>query len=489
MSKGLFKDFNPVSETQWKQKIQMDLKGADYNETLLTATREGIDIKPFYHRENAPKVHIPNRSTQTNDWYISQRVYAGNAVAANKKAHDILNRGGEGVIFTIPNKDIDPAALLKGLPKVGIQIHPQFFDLDYIKSIHEIEPKAYVHIDIIHQLFSDGNWFHNKDQDHKNLDSFINDFQGYFSNITVNTSIYKEAGATITQELAYFTAHLNEYLNHLNDSGTLSAFAKAETKHSSLQEPATDVSSSDSRERLQNEKARITKRINIDTTIGSNYFFEIAKYRAYRILTKTLGEIYDLDLGCYITATPSLRNKSLMDYNVNMLRTTTECMSAILGGADTLCNIPYDTFFSKENEFGDRIARNQLRILKDEAYLNKVGNAADGSYYIDSITQQLVEKALEIFKDIENAGGFVQSLFDGTIQRKIKESAQQEQEDFNSGKRVLIGANKHVNADLPLQKEYEILPFVKVNPRKTLVQPIVARRITEDLEKSEIAKL
>lgn len=459
MSKELFKDFDPVSEAQWKQKIQMDLKGADYNETLLTATREGINIKPIYHSDTAPQINIPNRSTQTNDWYISQKVYAGNATAANKKAHDILNRGSEGIIFNIPNKDIDPAVLLKGLPKVGIQIHPQFFDLDYIKSIHEIAPKAYVHIDCKHQLASDGNWFKNKDQDLKNLEVFINSYYGYFSNITVNTSTYQQAGATITQELAYFTAHLNEYLNHLNDAGNLSAFAKAE------------------------------KRINIDTAIGSNYFFEIAKYRAYRILTKTLGEVYDLDLGCYITATPSLRNKSLMDYNVNLLRTTTECMSAILGGADTLCNIPYDTFFNKENEFGDRIARNQLVILKDEAYLNQIGNAADGSYYIDTITQQLVEKALEIFKDIENAGGFIQSLFEGTIQRKIKESAQQEQADFNSGKRVLIGANKHVNADLPLQKEYEILPFVKIDPRKTLVQPIVPKRITEDLEKSEIAKL
>ena len=455
----LFKDFEPVSEAQWKQKIHMDLKGADYNETLLTATREGIDIKPIYHKDTAHQLNIPNRSTQNNDWYISQKVYAGNAAAANKKAHDILNRGGEGIIFIIPNKEIDLSILLNELPEVGIQIHPQFFDLEYIESLHKIAPTAYVHVDIIHQLVSDGNWFQNKDQDHKNLDNFIDKFEGYFSNITVNTSSYQQAGATITQELAYFTAHLNEYLNHFDNVGNLTAFAKAE------------------------------KRINIDTTIGNNYFFEIAKYRAYRILTKTLGDVYEIDLGCYITATPSLRNKSLMDYNVNMLRITTECMSAIMGGADTLCNLPYDTFFNKENEFGDRIARNQLRILKDEAYLNKVGNAADGSYYIDTITKQLVEKALEIFKTIENAGGFVQSIFEGTIQRKIKESAQQEQADFESGKRVLIGANKHINADLPLQKEYEILPFVKVNPRKTLVQPIVPKRITEDLEKNEIEKL
>ncbi|WP_213523545.1 methylmalonyl-CoA mutase subunit beta [Nonlabens sp.] len=459
MSKELFHDFEPVSEAQWKQNIQMDLKGADYNKTLITPTREGIHIKPFYHRDGAPEVHIPNRSSPTNDWYISQRVYAGNAVAANKKALDILSRGGEGIIFSIPHKDIDPGVLFKNLPQNGIQVHPQFFDLDYIKSVHKIAPKVYIHIDIIHQLVSDGNWFKNKDQDHQKLDAFIHNFEGYFSNITVNTTTYQQAGATITQELAYFTAHLNEYLNHLNDTGHLSAFAKA------------------------------GKRINIDTSIGSHYFFEMAKYRAYRILTKTLGEVYNIDLECYITASPSLRNKSLMDYNVNLLRTTTECMSAVLGGADTLCNIPYDTFFNKENEFGDRIARNQLIILKEEAYLNQIGNAADGSYYVDTITKQLVEKSLEVFKDIEKAGGMVQSLFEGTIQRKIKESAQQEQQDFNDGKRVLVGANKYPNAALPLQKEYEILPFVKINPRKTLVQPVITRRLTEELEKSEMKKL
>lgn len=474
MSNSLFETFTATTATQWKQKIQMDLKGADYNEALITPTREGINIKPFYHSDTAPDIHIPNRSSKSNDWYISQRVYAGNATAANKKAIDILNRGSEGVILTIPHKDIDLATLLKGLPKQGIQIHTQFFDLDYINSLYEIAPHAFVHIDIIHQLLSDGNWFQNKEQDFLKFHTLIQNFEGYFSNITVNTATYQQAGATITQELAYFVAHLNEYLNGLDEVGLLSAFAKAESQPTT--QSKKDINS-------------IPKRVNIDTAIGSNYFFEIAKYRAYRILTRTIGDLYKIDLGCYITATPSLRNKSLMDYNVNLLRTTTECMSAILGGADTLCNIPYDTFFNKENEFGDRIARNQLLILKEEAYLNKIGNPADGSYYIDSITQQLVEQALDIFKNIESAGGLIQSLFDGTIQRKIKESAQQEQESFNSGKRVLIGANKHPNAALPLQKEYEILPFLKIKQRKTLIEPIVPRRLTEELEKSEMKKL
>lgn len=480
MSKQLFNDFEPVSEAAWKQKIQMDLKGADYNETLITKTTAGIDIKPIYHSDSAPQLNIPSRAT--DNWYISQKIYAGNAVAANKKAKDALARGSEGVLFVIPNKEIDPVELLKDLPEYGIQIHPQFFDVDYLKKVHEINPKAYVHLDIINQLASDGNWFKNATTDHKDYGQFIKSFLGYFSQFTVNTSLYQSAGATVTQELAYFAAHLNEYLNYYcdtskeHDEDIYNAFAKADSKKSQ------DASSSESRERF----AATQKRINIDTTIGSNYFLEVAKYRAYRLITKAVGDVYGLDLGCYITATPSMRNKSLLDYNVNLLRTTTECMSAVLGGADTVYNLPYDAFFNKENEFGDRIARNQLRILKDEAYLDKINNAADGSYYIDTLTKQLTERALELFKTIENAGGFVQSLFDGTIQRKIKESAAQELSDLGNGEKVLVGVNKYPNADLPLQKEYELFPFVKANPRKTLIQPIVPSRIAASIEKAQM---
>lgn len=464
MKKSLFTDFTPVSEAAWKLKIQMDLKGADYNKTLVTPTADGINIKPIYHQDSAPVIDMPHRGTQNNDWYISQKIYCGNPNAANKKTLNVLSRGAEGVLLDIPNPDIDLEVLLKDLPQVGIQVHPQFIDLEFLEKLHDIRPTAYVHLDIIHQLASSGNWFKNQKSDYEKHASFLNSFKGYFSNLTINTSAYQQAGATVTQELVYYVAHLNEYLNHYCDSSkqhdekVYSAFAKAE------------------------------KRINIDTSIGTNYFMEIAKYRAYRVLTKTLGDAYGLDLGCYITASPSLRNKSLLDYNVNLLRTTTECMSAVLGGADTIHNLAYDAFFNKENEFGDRIARNQLLILKEEAYLNKVTNAADGTYYINTLTKEITDKALEIFKTIEKAGGFVQSLFEGTIQRKIKERDHTERELLDKGEKTLIGVNKYPNAALPLKKEYEILPFLKKEPRKTLVTPIAAKRLSEDIEKSQMPK-
>lgn len=464
MKKRLFDEFKPVSEAAWKQKIQMDLKGADYNQTLVTPTPEGINIKPIYHGDTAPVMDLPNRGTKGNDWYISQKIYCGNARAANKKALNVLERGAEGVILDIPTPDIDLAVLLENLLEIGVQVHPRFLDLDFLKKLHGFLPKAYVHLDPIYQLASDGNWFKNQEQDLKKHAEFLKLSNGYFSNITVNTSAYQQAGATATQELAYFTAHLNEYLNQYcdtskkHDGELYSAFAKAE------------------------------KRINIDTCIGSNYFMEIAKYRAYRILTKNLGDAYGLDLSCYISATPSLRNKSLLDYNVNLLRTTTECMSAVMGGADTVHNLAYDAFFHKENEFGDRIARNQLLILKEEAYLSKVSNAADGTYYINSLTKELTEKALDIFKSIEKSGGLIQSLFEGTIQRKIKESDAAERESFKKGEKILVGVNKFSNAEQPLQNEYEILPFQKIEARKTLIQPVTAKRLAEDLEKSQMPK-
>ncbi|WP_194850399.1 methylmalonyl-CoA mutase subunit beta [Nonlabens antarcticus] len=464
MKKRLFDDFSPVSETAWKQKIQMDLKGADYNQTLVTSTPEGINIKPIYHSDSAPVFDVPDSAGKKKDWYVSQKIYCGNARAANKKALDILERGAEGVILDIPDPTIDLEVLLNNLPEIGVQVHPQFLDLEFLKKLSGFLPKANVHLDPIHRLGSNGNWFKNKDHDFKNYQEFLKIFPKYFSNITINTSNYQQGGATATQELAYFTAHLNEYLNAFCDSGKehdeeiFSAFAKAE------------------------------KRINIDITIGANYFMEISKIKAYRILTKTIGNAYGLELSCYITATPSIRNKSLLDYNVNLLRTTTECMSAVLGGSDTVYNLPYDSFFHKQNEFGERIARNQLLILKEEAYLNKVANAADGNYYINTLTKELVEKSLEIFKTIEASGGLITSLFEGTIQRKIKESDTAERELLKKGEKTLVGVNKFPNADLPLQKEYEILPFQKIEPRKTLITPISVKRLAEDLEKSQMPK-
>jgi len=184
---------------------------------------------------------------------------------------------------------------------------------------------------------------------------------------------------------------------------------------------------------------------------------------------------------------PTKRNKTIYDYNVNMLRTTTECMSAILGGADVISNLPYDSLYHKDNEFGDRIARNQLLILKNESYFDKVNNPADGSYYIESLTQQLAEKSLALFKDIELNGGFLKQLNDGIIKRKIQENADKEQELFDSGKEILLGTNKYPNQKDLMKNDLELFPFVKTKPRKTLIVPIIEKRLAEKSEQERLS--
>jgi methylmalonyl-CoA mutase len=161
-------------------------------------------------------------------------------------------------------------------------------------------------------------------------------------------------------------------------------------------------------------------------------------------------------------------------------------MSAILGGADAISNLAYDAIYHKDNEFGDRISRNQLLVLKHESHFNQVHNPADGAYYIETLTEQLAEKALALFKDIESNGGFITQLIEGTIQRKVNESAQKEQDLFDSGKEVLLGTNKYPNKNDKMANDLELFSFVKTNPRKTLITPIIERRLAERLEQERL---
>jgi len=161
-------------------------------------------------------------------------------------------------------------------------------------------------------------------------------------------------------------------------------------------------------------------------------------------------------------------------------------MSAILGGANTICNLAYDGIYHKDNEFGERIARNQLLVLKHESYFDLVSNISEGSYYIESLTNQLAEKALNLFKDIEANGGFLSQLKEGTIQRKIKESAHKEQEQFDNGELVLLGTNKHPNEKDNMKHDLELFPFLKTNIRKTLIKPIIEQRLAEQIEQNRL---
>ena len=452
MSKPLFDNFEPITAKQWKQKIQFDLDGADYNDTLIWTSNEGIPVKPFYNSEDT-KTLQKFHSYEEHDFKICETIYVHNTVSSNKYALKVLNRGVDTLKFVLPSKDVAIDKLLSNINvlKTPIHLEFQFLSEDIAQNLYNTQQGAllYSHVDIIGNLAKSGNWYTDLNTDFEIFNSMV-DHTRMFS---VNVGLYQNAGANMVQELAYALAHANEYLNYFNTA--------------------------------TGEKIN-PKSIVFNVAIGSNYFFEIAKLRALRWLWHILVLEYNLNINCHIFATPSKRNKAIYDYNTNMLRTTTECMSAILGGANTINNLPYDAIYHKTNTFGNRIARNQLLILKHESYFNMVNNAADGCYYIETLTQQLAEKALALFKDIEANGGFLNQLKMGTIQRKINESATKEQAQFDNGEIIILGSNKHVNPKDKMAQNLELYPFVKQKKRKTLIAPIIEKRLTETLEQKRL---
>jgi methylmalonyl-CoA mutase len=457
MSQDLFQEFEAVTAKQWKQKIQFDLKGEDYNEKLIFKSRDGIDVKPFY---NAEDISETTQVLSPKNWEICGKIYVASAEKSNQNALKSLKNGAESLWFIIPSEKTNIKTLLQNIPleKTPIYLGFEFLSDEFIQKINQFltgkKHRISLQLDIVGNLARSGNWYQNLNQDHKNLSNIVSRAKDFKSILSVDATLYQNAGATIPQELAYALAHANEYLNHFDTS----------------------------KESLADFEMQFL------TASGSNYFFEIAKIQALRLLFASLASEYKLPETCHILAQPTKRDKTLYDYNVNLLRTTGQSMSAILGGANSVYNVPYDSIYHKNNEFGDRIARNQLLVLKYESYFDKVSNAAEGAYYIESLTAQFAEKALEIFKEIEQGGGFLKQLKEGIIQQKISESAKKEQEQFNKGELILIGTNKHKNPEDKMKNNLELYPFLKMNPRKTLISPILERRLSEKLEQERIEK-
>ena len=449
--KNLFDDFNSVSSKQWKQRIQFELKGADYNESLIWNSPEDIQVKPFYHKDEY--VGTAPISTKATQFQICQNIFVYDLEKSNGRAIDSINRGAESLCFTLQDDKIEVSKLLQNIDvdKIAIYFNLSFLSTDFVKKIYafaeEKKTKIFCNLDPIGQLAKEGNWFSTQEKTNFDTLNLLSAASTNVSLLSVNSGLYQNAGANMVQQIAYSLAHANEYFNRIT----------------TVNQPMVFL-----------------------VSVGTNYFFEIAKLRALRILFNLIAKEHNHKFDCHLLVSPTKRNKTLYDYNVNMLRTTTECMSAILGGADAIANLPYDALYHKDNEFGDRIARNQLLILKHESYFDKVNNPADGSFYIESLTTQLAEKALVLFKDIEANGGFLKQLNDGIIKRKIQESADKEQELFDSGKEILLGTNKYPNKNDLMKDNLELYPFVKIKPRKTLISPIIEQRLAAKVEQDRL---
>jgi methylmalonyl-CoA mutase len=448
MSKFLFSEFIGTATAAWKQKIQADLKGADYNETLLWKTNEGITVKPFYTKED--RTNIPVKLPQKS-FKICQNIVVSDEKTANKFALEAIEKGATAIQFTAKRK-FDHVLLLDHIHfnAACIYFKFEFLDAAFINEVSQYtgSNNCYFQIDILGSLAEVGNWFVNLKSDFSTLENIVKSVDNC---ISISGDLYQNAGANIVQQLAYTLAHANEYLNYFG----------AENAH----------------------------KIHFQFSVSSNYFHEIAKLRAFRILWEALLSEYGVKATtAHLFVQPSSRNKTLYDYNINMLRTTSECMSAILGGSNTVSNISYDHMYAESNPFGERISRNQLLILQQESGFEHAQDITEGSYYIEALVDQMAEKALIIFKQIEKGGGFLKQLKEGNIQRKIKESSRKEETQFRKNELLLLGTNLQPNKENLMKGNLQLNPFVKQRNIKTLFPPLIRKRLSENMEQERLKK-
>lgn len=405
----LFRDFPPVSAAQWKEQIEKDLRGTGFDQ-LKTATANGYSIQPFYTAEDV--THAAQPLFSRNGWDICASIAVSDEASANERALRVLNNGASGLIFNVYKKT-DLTQLLKNIS--AEHIYSQFdlsndtlYALDELKdlygkeNVHEQKLKCFVNIDPLHLLAKFGEWHDDEEKDLSSLKRLVH--------IPVNAALYHEAGANTVNELALALLHANEYLNYLDGQGN------------------------------GNKKS-----FHFSFAVNSDFFTEIAKLRAFRKLMSLVQQPYHLHLPVHIHCQTTLRDKSFLDSYTNMLRTTTEGMSAILGGCNSLSILPFLEGFEKATPFADRMAINQQHILKDESYLDKVSDISAGSYFVETITEQLAMNAWEKFKELEAEGGFIKCLEKGVIQDLLERDAGVLAENLKEGKITLVGVNKYQN--------------------------------------------
>ena len=460
---NLFEEFPPVSTEQWEAKILEDLKGADYEKKLIWSTYEGIKIKPYYRSEHVPSNDSMNALPETfpynrgyhadtNLWRIREEIVVSDVKKANEQAHESIARGAKAISFRVGNlsyqEEID--TLLKGIDLESIGIH--FFSsysysiladllIAFVKKssfdIHKI--KGSLNFDSIAFYLKNGYYYNSKEDNFNEAASLYKLLLPKLPSIkyiNVNGYMFYNSGATAVQELAYVTAMANEYLVQLTDRGL-------------------DIDD-------------ICEHFQLTFAIGSNYFMEIAKLRAARMLWSKLIEQYQpkrkSSYTIAIHAISGQYNKSIYDPYVNLLRLTTECMSAAIGGAGAITLLPFNESYQEADEFSKRMARNIQIILKEESYLDKVVDPAGGSYYIEALTDELGQYAWEYFKKIEEAGGFMQYMESGKVKEEIEKIAAQRNADIASRKIPILGTNIFPNLNENMLNEISKIPQATETP-------------------------
>ena len=438
----LFSEFPAPTTQEWLDKIQVDLKGADFNKKLVWRTNEGFNVQPFYRREDVLKLKTPDslpgefpfvrgNHKDNNVWYVRQDIVVKDAKEANQKALDILNRGIDSLGFSIPGDKVEPdfiSTLLEGIRCDIVEVNfstCKCHTVELAKILAEyFNAKGYdkakvvgsVDFDPIEKMVMKGKDTTALLEVAPELIAALKDYPN-FRCITVNSVSLNNAGAYIVQELGYALSWGNEYMQMLTDAGI-----DADTA---------------------------ANNIKFNMGVSENYFMELAKFRAARMLWAQIVKQYEPknDDSCkmIVNATTSRYNQTVFDSYVNLLRSQTEAMSAALGGIHSMVVTPFDAPYETPTDFSERIARNQQLLLKEECHFAQIVDPGAGSYYIEHLTDSLAQEGWKIFLKVEEEGGFLASVKAGTIQDDINATNIKRHGDAAKRKEFLLGTNQFPN--------------------------------------------
>ena len=441
LKEKLFSEFAPVSTEEWMAKITADLKGVPFEKKLVWKTGEGFNVNPFYRAEDIEGLKttesLPGEfpyvrgTKKDNDWKVRQNIEVTCFKGANEKALDILNKGVTSLGFIIKGSDVNAeniATLLDG-------ICPECVELNF----NTCNCKAEMLIGILADYFKGKGADLEKCKGSVNYDPFKKPLVKGKENedwveaaaavlkagaalpgykvLAVNAFYFNNAGAYISQELGYALAWGNELLAKLTEVGL----------------DATEVA----------------KKIKFNFGISSNYFMEIAKFRAARWLWAEIVAAYNPACQCackmHVHAQTSEWNMTVYDAHVNLLRSQTEAMSAALAGVDSITVRPFDKTYQTPDDFSERIARNQQLLLKEECHLDKVVDPSAGSYYVEVLTNSLADVAWKLFLEVEDKGGFGAEVASGEIQKAVNASNEARKKAVATRREILLGTNQFPN--------------------------------------------
>ena len=455
LKEKLFSEFAPVSTEQWMAKITADLKGAPFEKKLVWKTGEGFNVNPFYRAEDIEGLNtttsLPGQfpyvrgTKKDNDWKVRQNIEVTCFKGANEKALDLLNKGVTSLGFVIQAEDVNAeniATLLNGIYPECVELNfktchckaEKLINIlaDYLKAQNADLTKCYgsVNYDPFKRMLVKG----------KTNDNWVADAVAVFNAgkalpryrvLAVNAFYFNNAGSYITQELGYALAWGNEILAKLTEAGC--------------------------------RPDEVAKKIKFNFGISSNYFMEIAKFRAARWLWAEIVAAYEPqcqhddcnnnkpDGLCRCAAKMQMHaqtsewNMTVYDAHVNLLRTQTESMSAALAGVDSITVRPFDKIYKTPDDISERIARNQQLLLKEECHLDKVVDPSAGSYYLETLTVSVADVAWKLFLETEEKGGFFTAVMAGDVQNAVNASSASRKASIATRKEVLLGTNQFPN--------------------------------------------